>query len=241
MKILIFYNPRSKSTITHEILAKKFNVHPWGEILTRSRRKNQHYLEYAELIRRINETDDICIKTGPTDFIDLKNQEIKRDYQQIDWSTFDHLVFVRRNNIFETILSYGYQDQHNPENWHRRRGSTVNPQTYTIDPNRMYYILRSYRLYADIEKYICAQVKHGKIYHYEFETLEDQLKTDFGLTESELITSTQANEIDYKKFAINYADLLNEYQSVHKKFLSATAEEIANKNSFFWHNKVDYI
>lgn len=240
MKILVFYNPRSKSTITHEILAKKFNLAPWGEILTLSRRKNQHHDEYPALIQSINNADNICVKTGPTDFIDQKQQQIKPEYKQINWQDFDHVVFVKRDNIFDTIMSYGYQNQHNPSLWHRAKGAQISAKQYTIDRNRMYYILRAYRLYPDIENYICSQLDPKKIHHYEYETLEQQLKMDFNLLDGEMITSTDPNEIDYRKFATNYTEILNEFQSVRDKFLSASADDIANKDSFFWQNKTDY-
>jgi len=227
--------------MTHEILANKFQLQPLKEILTLSRRKNQHYNEYPELIKLVNETDNICVKICINDFIDLKSCVVKDEYKSIDYNKFDHIVFVKRDNIIDTVLSYGYQDQHDPSKWHRRRGTDIVPTKFVIDINRVYYILRAYRLYQSIEEYICSHNTHSKIHHYEFNSIEQGLKKDFDIADHELITSTDSNNIDYSSWAINYQDTVTQFNQIKKQILSATDADIADKNSFFWKNQVDYI
>jgi len=241
MKILIVFIPRTKSTMTHEILVNKFHLQPLGEPLTISRRKNQHYNEYPDLIDHINKTDNICIKICINDFIDLKSCMVNDAYKTIDYNSFNHIIFINRTNILDTVLSYGYMNPAVADKWHRPRGKIIIPKKFTIDSTRMYYILRAYRLYKNIKTHIVSNAILPKIYHYEYDTIEITLKTDFNLSDSDLVTSTEANGIDYSLWADNYQEILSQFDQTKQKILSATDEDIADRKSFFWQNQVGYI
>src|SRR3989344_337886 len=100
MNILIVHTPRSKSTMVHDILAKKFDLNPLYEPLTFSRIAKQDSSEYDSIIQMINTKDDICVKINGNDFIDLKNKKILDDYKKIHYDHFDKIVFITRENYF---------------------------------------------------------------------------------------------------------------------------------------------
>jgi len=206
MNTLIVYTPRSKSTYLTAVLSKKFNLVPmkWA-ILTLSRIANKNFSEYNKIIADINELENACVKVNGNDFIDLQCKSMVDYYRKIDYSRFDKIVFLTRSNFEDALLSYSYMNQSDRYSWHRKKGVAKNEHQYTVDLQKVLYLLRGYAAFEIIKDYIKSKVDQNIVYHYEFNTVDIQLLNDFGIAQLEV--DTEANELDYKKLATNYDEV----------------------------------
>ena len=241
MKIAIFYHPRSRSTMTHHILAKKFNLTPWNEILTISRRTNQHYDEYPDLINKINTTDNVVLKICINDFINTKDCVILDAYKDIDYKSFDHIIFNIRSDVLGTMLSFGHHYLFDPSKWFRIKGQSFPTRSYEIELARVFYILRSYRMFDDIKEWVTSHAGNAKLHSYDYSTVKEQLKQEFDLDDNDFDINIVPNEIDYKSLATNYDFVADNIMSWYSEIMSATQADIDNPDSFFWKTNVNFI
>lgn len=229
----MLYSPRSRSTWTHNVLTAKFGLDPtWCEPLLESRRPRQDYAEYPEIIDRINRAENCCIKISCNDFVDIKNKQIRKDYQDINWNHFDHVITHTREDFVGAVLSYAYMDMRDKNTWHRRRGEIKVGHEYQVDPNIMYYLLRGYAMFDVVRQHIDATVDPAKIHHYEFNTAADLVSQDFGLTAQDLEANIVDNELDYRRLATNYNDIAQEAPTV----LMRLKNQIHAPGPEFWKN-----
>lgn len=241
MKIAVVYIPRVKSTMTHDVLAKHFSLDPWKEPLTISRRSNQSYDEYPELIRRINTTDNIIVKICVNDFIDTKNCKILDAYKSIDYSSFDHIVFIKRADVMGTIASFGHHNLFDPTKWHRKKGEDFKGRTYQIEMTRVFYILRAYRMFGDIQNWVANNAGLARLYDYDFQTVEEHLKNDFALSESDFDIDIVPMGLDYKNLATNYQEVANSIDELYNTIMSVPLNDVNNPKSVFWRENVNFI
>lgn len=197
-----------------------------------SRRPRQDYAEYPEIVDRINRADNCCIKISCNDFVDIRNQQIRRDYLDIDWNHFDHVITHTRQDFTGAVLSYAYMDMRDKTTWHRRRGETKIGHKYQVDPNIMYYLLRGYAMFDVVQQHINTVVDPDKIHRYEFSTVADQVSRDFGLTEKELEANIIDNELDYASLATNYNEIAAQAPGV----LQRLKDQIHDPRPDFWEN-----
>ena len=235
MKILIVYTPRSKSTWLITVLARRFRLDNWLELLTRSRRKNQSFDQFPTLIQQINTTDNICVKvTGGNDFIDLKTRSIINAYRDIDYNSFDRVILLSRNDYVSAVMSYAYMDQRNDRTWHRRRGENKVGQAYTVSSSKIYYLLRGYVVYKHVRDYILQHTDPARILEYEFESIETQAQQDFGLSANDFEIDLVNNNLNYRELAVNADSAVAEIQQVYQRMSQLTLQDIQDPSSFFW-------
>lgn len=234
MKILVFYTPRSKSTMVYTILKNKFKLADVGDVLTLSRIANQNFTEYDSLINRINNSQNICVKMNGNDFIDLKNKCVNYDYKKIDFSSFDKIVFITRKNYINAALSYAYMNPADQSSWHRKKGEVKVGQSYTINPTKLFYLFRGYFLYETIKNHIYSQVNISNVHEYEYETVEDQLVSDFNLSSEDFKIELEPNNLDYTKLATNYNEILDLATTIYNKMAELPINDIDNNKTFFW-------
>jgi hypothetical protein len=236
MKILIVYTPRSKSTWLTHVLAKKYNLENWLELLTRSRRRNQDFNDFQKLIKKINTTDNICVKiTGGNDFIDLKNRSIINDYKTIDYNSFDYIILLSRDDYISATLSYAYTDQLDDRTWHRRRNEVKIGKSYIVGESKIYYMLRGYIIYKFVKDYIMNHADRKKILEYEFESVESCVKKDFKLNENDFDIELADNKLNYFELVSNKNSIL-EIKKIYDQMKFLTLEDIKDTNSFFWNH-----
>lgn len=235
MKILIVYTPRSKSTMLINILSKKFHLENCLELLTRSRRANQNFNEFPELIHRINTEDNICVKiTGGNDFIDLKTCTIINNYKNIDYNNFDRVILLSRDNYVNAVLSYAYMDQLNDRTWHRQKGELKIGQPYTVNSLKIFYMLRGYIVYNYVRDFILKNTDPKKILEYEFESVETSAMHDFNLSASDFDIDLEDNQLDYKQLVDNPEQTIEEIHEVYNRMNQLSISDINNADSFFW-------
>jgi hypothetical protein len=243
MNIAIFYIARSKSTMVHNILAKKFNLAPLKELLFFSRRQRQDFEEYPKLIEQINTQDNICVKICINDFIDSKNNRVVDDYKKIDYTKFDHLIFIERDDLMGQVASFGHHNKMNFADFdksHRKKGQDFEGHTYDIDLGRSAYILRGYRLMPVIREWVEQQAVTNQIYDIKFETAEQQLIEKFDLKADDFDIDIEACGLDYKKLATNYAEVEAVLPDLRDRIMSADLKDINNPESNFWKDNVSF-
>jgi len=206
MKILIFYTPRSKSTMLHNMLCKRYNLLEFGDTVTKSRIKNKDFSEYTQLITKINSTNNICVKLNGNDFIDCTTGNLTDLYKTVDYQSFDKIIFLTRKNYIDAILSYGYMDPTNSNSWHRRKDQTVQATPYTVTSAKIYHLLNGYRAYDSIKDYIKSQVTDPNIIREsEFEELS-RLISELQLENVDIDLAPM--DIDYKSIVTNYDEIV---------------------------------
>jgi hypothetical protein len=234
MKILIFYTPRSKSTMIYNILKNYYGLKGIGDILTLSRIANQNFKNYNELIDYINHSDNSCVKINANDFIDLKNKCINYDYKKIDYSSFDNIIFVTRNNYTDAVLSYAYMDPKDQSSWHRKQGEIKIASEYKVDPCKLFYLFRGYFLFEKIKNEICNTATTSKIYSYEYDTVDQELMRDFNLLPTKIDNDLAPNNLDYKLLATNYDEIVELSSEVYEKMATLCVASLNDADSFFW-------
>lgn len=236
MKILIFYTPRSKSTMVHSIMKKRYGLIDIGDSLTLSRIAKQGFDEYDTIIDRINTTPNCCVKMNGNDFIDLKNQCVNYDYKKVDFSSFDKVIFTTRAACLDAVLSIAYMNPRDQSSWHRRKGAEKIGVPYTVDPDKLFYMYRGYFLFEKIKNHICQIVDPEKIYQYEYETLNQELMRDFELSECDFDIEIEPNNLDYTQLATNYHEIAELAPTIYQRMAELSVDELDNPNSFFWNN-----
>ena len=237
MKILIVYTPRSKSTYICNVLAKRFNLEPFGDSLTRSRIKNKNFSEYKVIIDEINSRDNICVKINGNDFIDLSNRCIHHQFKAIDFNSFDKIIFVSRNNILDAVLSYAYMDPANSESWHKKINEDKIGHPYTVDLTKVFYLIRGYRIFDILKSYIETMVDIGKTkVYYEYTNIDGTFQKDFGLTKDDMTIGIEANGLNYRELVTNLDEVSDLVPRVDELFSRAAFRDINDPNSFFWKN-----
>ncbi len=237
MKILIVYTPRSKSTYLYQVLTKKYNLDPFGDRLTKSRIKNKSFVEYEDIINEMNSANNICVKINGNDFIDTTNHCIHTQFKDIDFASFDKIIFVTRKNYLDAVLSYAYMNPADSDSWHKKVGELKIGFKYTVDPAKVFYLLRGYRVFDLLRTYIETVVPLGahKI-HYEYDDVDVRFPTDFELSPEDLRISIEANGIDYRHIATNYNEISQLVPQVARQMLTAPYRDINDPHSFFWRN-----
>lgn len=234
MKILVFYTPRSKSTMIGKVLAKKFGINYCESPLTLSRLANKNFDEYPELINKINALSSGCIKICANDFVNLHQKTINEDYKKINFNSFDYVIFLTRENMLDAVLSFGYMDSSNRDSWHRRIGETKEVKPYSISPARIFNLLRGYTIFNIVKKYI-AEHTTATTCECDYNTVNEQLITKFDLQQSDFDIDLVPNDIPYKTIVTNYNEI-----SMHVKEYAAHMTlpdaDFNNPTSFFWTN-----
>jgi len=244
VNIAIFFIARSKSTMVHNILAKKFNLEPLKEILFFSRRRRQDFEEYPELIKQINTKDNICVKICINDFIDPKKYCIMDDYKTINYAKFDHLIFIERDDIMGQVASFGHHNKMNFADFdksHRKKGQDFEGHTYEIDLARTAYILRGYRMMPVMREWVEQHAGQAKIHTVKFETAEQQLIDIFGLDPNDFDIDIEACGLDYKKLATNYKEVEAVLPVLQDKIMNTGPEDFNNSKSNFWNDNVNFL
>lgn len=203
MKILIFYTPRSKSTMVHDMCCKKYGVLGLGDMVTKSRIKNKNFNEYEQLISVINASGNICVKLNGNDFFDNATNAISDLYKHVNFQSFDKIIFLTRKNLVDAVLSYAYMDPANDITWHRRKNQIIAANPYYIPAHKIHHLLNGYSAYWTIKKFILSQVANTAIYDYEYDTVTDLIKI-LDLDE----------DIDLIPIDINYRNLVSNYDDV---------------------------
>lgn len=234
MKLLIFYTPRSKSTMAQEALATKLNLTPIIDPFVYSKLKTQNDLEFANVVDLINDSQDTCVKISSSDFLDSRNRRIRSCYKDIDYNSFDKIIFLSRKDVLAATLSFTYMDPTDKTTWHRKRGETRISKKYSASLPRAHYLVRSYAVYNLIKKHVIDRCKTPIFYEYEFETVEEQLMQDFNLTQNDFDTDVIRNEIDYASLIENYRDLEFVVNNLYNVILQLPSEDIESQTSQFW-------
>lgn len=234
MKILIFYTPRSKSTILHDVLASSYNLTPLNDIITTSRIQNKNFSEYPELIDKINNTDNICVKLNGNDFIDLNNRTISDLYKTVDFKSFDKIIVLTRKNIVDAVASYSYMNQADSSSWHTIRGQSRAGNKYQIPIQKVFYLIRGFVVHRIISEYIFSKIPNNNIYYSTYEDIEQNAKSWFNVNlttpESRLIP----NNYNYQQLAENYIELYDIIHGIYGILNGYTLQQISDKDSFFW-------
>lgn len=231
MKILIFYTPRSKSTMIGKVLAKKFNIDYCESPLTISRLANKNFDNYQTIIDQINNTPTGCIKVCANDFVNLHSKCINEDYKKINFDSFDLVIFLTRKNMLDAVLSFGYMDSSDRDSWHRKKDQPKAANPYSIVPARIFNLLRGYTVFETIKKYISEHTT-TRIYDCEYTTVEQQLHTALDLAESNFEIDLVPNGLPYKEFVLNYDEIGNYVKMYANANLPLT--EFNNPNSVYW-------
>lgn len=241
MKILIFYTPRSKSTMALEVIAKKFNLTPLVDPLVHSKIRNQNTSEFPSIIDQINSSQNICVKISSTDFLDSRMRRVVDYYKDIDYNSFDKIIFITRNNVLSAALSFTYMDSKNKDTWHRRKGEDQLWGEYNADLDRVHYLLRGYRVYNFVKEYIINS-SNTEFYDYEFETVESSMKRDFNMDDSDFDISLINNDLDYMHLVKNLQEVSLVIQNLSDVILTAHDEDLNKFDSNFWmyHVKIQY-
>jgi len=237
MKILVFYTPRSKSTMVHDVLQRHYGLDNIGDSLTLSRIANQGFLEYNKIIDTINNTDNICVKMNPNDFIDIPNQCINYRYKNIDYASFDKIVTITRDNYVDAVLSYAYMNPQDQASWHRRRGAEKVGVRYEIPEFKVFYLLRGYCLFHKIKAHIEQTAGADRMHHYEYQTVEQDLARDFGLNAADFDIDLVPNGLDYSQLATNYDEIVELTKQVYQRMTALPVDELDNWRSFFWNDR----
>lgn len=244
MNIAIVFIARTKSTMIHNILAKKFNLTPLKEILFFSRRRRQDYEEYPELIQKINTEDNICVKICVNDFIDGKTCRIMDDYKKIDYTKFDHIIFVKRQDLMGNVASFGHHNLINFADFnksHRKKGQDFEGSPYEITPDRTAYIIRGYRILNLLRDWIGEHAGSAKIHDYEFETVNQELTRDFGLKDEDFDIDIEPCGLDYRSLASNYEEIEKMLPGLYSRIMNTTDKDFNDPDSPFWEKNVRFI
>lgn len=244
MNIAIVYIARTKSTMIHDILAKKFDLEPMKEILFFSRRRRQDYAEYPELIQKINTEDNICVKICVNDFIDGKTCRIMEDYKQINFAKFDHIIFVKREDIMGNVASFGHHNLINFADFdksHRKKGQDFEGHSYEIPPDRAAYIIRAYRVLTLLRDWITEHSGSAQIHDYEFETVNQQLARDFNLDDRDFDIDIEPCGLDYKSLATNYQEIEKILPAMYSRIMNTTEQDLNDPKSAFWEHNPNFI
>jgi hypothetical protein len=233
MKILIFYTPRSKSTLLQEIMSKKYNLTALVDPFVFSKMKNQNTEEFPRIINHINSSQNICVKVSSTDFLDSRNRKILDYYKDIDYKSFDKIIFVTRKDVQAASLSFCHMNLKEPNSWHSTKDHQTIGRSFNPDIDRILYLLRSYRLFEFVKKYIIND--HQNIcYDYEYNTLEESLKSNFSLSDRDFDTKLTANDIDYQKLVFNYDGVCAAIKINYSEISNASDYDLQTSNSKFW-------
>jgi hypothetical protein len=233
MKILIFYTPRSKSTFLQEILSTKYKLESIVDPFVYSKMKHGNKDEFPKIVDEINTTENICVKISSTDFLDSKNREVHDYYKDINYQSFDKIVFVSRKDILSGSLSCCHMDLKDNTSWHSTKDKKNNGRTFTVDIGRLAWYLRGYRIFDFIKDHIIKNFDK-EIYEYDYDNLEEDLKKDFELSAADLDTNLIANEIDYKPLAVNLDRVEDFIKNNVDTILNAPCHELNSYNSKFW-------
>ena len=206
MKILIFYTPRSKSTMLHDLLCKKFQLIEFRDTVTKSRIKNKNFDEYEKLFSYINNTDNICIKLNGNDFIDPLTGNLSDLYKNINYQLFDKIIFLTRKNYVDAILSYAYMDPNNSDTWHRKKSQSIEIKKYSVPHNKIFHLLNGYVAYDTIKKYITSIVDPSLVKECDYESL-DVLIQEINLSNVDIDLCPM--NIDYKSIVSNYDEVVS--------------------------------
>jgi hypothetical protein len=199
-----------------EILSTKFGLTRLSDLLTKARIAAGNDLScIPPLIESVNKKDNFCLKINGNDFIDLKNKTITDHYRLLDYSKFDKIIFVTRQNFNDAVLSYGYMDRSNPSSWHRPKNSPPAIRDFKLDVNKVFYLARGYIVFGMIKDHIKSVYGKPTI-DCDFDDVEDMLKEHFGCIESDFDISTVSNDIDYSSLMTN-KELLAEIDSIYSK------------------------
>ena len=236
MKILIFYTPRSKSTMVYHILKNFYNLEGICDVLTLSRIANQNFDEYETLINNINSSQNTCVKINSNDFIDLKNKCVNQNYKKINYKSFDKIIFITRNNYLDAVLSYAYMNPKDQTSWHRKKGETKVGVPYKVEPNKLFYLFRGYFLFNKIKNYICDNVNASKIYQYEYESVDEELVCDFNLSTTDI--DIAPNELNYTELASNYGEIAKLAPVIYQQMAKLSVADLDNESTFFWEDRV---
>lgn len=215
-----------------EVLSKKYNLEALVDPFVYSKMKNRNTDEFASIVDRINSSQDICVKVASTDFLDSRNRRVLDYYKDIDYKSFDKVIFVTRQDIITASLSFCHMTMGQPDTWHSTRGRKNQGHQFIPDTERITYLLRSYRLFNFIKNYISNNSK--EFYEYEYETLEQDLKNDFDLTDEDFDTNLIPNEIDYKQLIPDYDSICNFIKKSQNEISSVEDQEMNEFNSKFW-------
>lgn len=230
MNILIFYTPRSKSTMIGKVLANKFHLDYCESPLTISRLSNKNFNEYPQIIEKINSTNNGCVKICANDFVDLFQKSINEDYKKINFNIFDHIIFLTRESMLDAVLSFGYMDSSNRSSWHRKQGEEKEIKPYSIVPARIFNLLRGYSIFNKIKEYI-SQNTTAKLYDCEYDTVEESLSKQLSLNQDDFKIELIPNGVPYKDIVLNYEEVLTNVNGYKANMSNA---DFNNPDSFFW-------
>ena len=185
-------------------------------------------------MQQINKRQDICVKISSSDFLDSKNRRILNWYKEIDYSSFDTIIFLTRKNIVDAILSFTYMDPKDHTTWHRQLGQHKVYKKYTAALDRAHYLIRSYRVFKLVKDFIVSNYKNQNFYEYEFDDVEEKISNDFSLLLDDFKISLVDNDIDYKLLVENYTALENVIKDLHNVIALSTDEDLNSQQSAFW-------
>jgi len=239
MKILIHYTPRSKSTKLISILSKKYDLEDWQEMLTRNRFQKKSHDQIPELIKKINDADNIGVKINGNDFVDFHNRRILDCYKDIDYKSFDRIIFLTRKDYVAATLSFGYMNLSDPLTWHRRIGKEKKQVEYEISQFKIHAIARCYLMHEYVKNFIKSQVDKSKVFDYEFDTMEQNAIQDFDLTDEDFDIDITESNIDYRKLLANPNQTVQDIHNVFNRIQQVNETELNDLPDFFWDHTED--
>jgi hypothetical protein len=216
-----------------EILSKKYNLEALVDPFVYSKMKNRNTDEFSSIIKHINSAENICVKVSSTDFLDSRNRRVLDYYKDIDYKSFDKIIFVTRDDIITASLSFAHMTMGAPNTWHSTKDRQLSGKTFSPDIDRILYLLRSYRVFEFIKNYITTN-GINEIYDYEYDTVEHNLKNDFDLNDTDFDINLIANDINYSQLIDNYNSVSDFIKSVYS-IISRTIDDDLNQfYSKFW-------
>lgn len=234
MKILIFYTPRSKSTLLAKVLSKNFGLSLINDELTVARIQDQNFNRYPELLKKINQVSDTCVKICANDFVDLQKQNLSTFYKQIDFESFDHIIFQTRQNFIDALFSYAYMNPADRSSWHRAVGSDITYRNYIVTDTKALYLSRGYYAFNFLKQYIIASAPKAKFYSYDFDSVDLSLSDDWGISPNSISIDTVPNDIPYKDLVENVSTITNRATKIFNDVEKLTIEQFNDRNSLAW-------
>lgn len=230
MKILILFTPRSKSTIVHHILSKKYNLKGLRELFAIERLVHKNQQRYKEIIDIINNTDNICLKLNSIDFIEMNSNNFLPEFFSIDFKSFDKIIFITRKDYMSAIPSNSYIDRSKVHAWHRYKNREFQAKQFNIDLAMITYYGRVHAMFEKLKPIIINQAPNAEIYHYDFDNVEQNLLRDFDLTAKDFDIETLPCDLDYKKLALNYDEFFHlapkEFKRAYDEILATAGKQI---------------
>lgn len=208
-------------------------------MLTHDRFQRKSHDHIPKLIDKINCTDNIGVKINGNDFVDFHNRRILTCYKDIDYNSFDRIIFTTRKDYVAATLSFGYMNLSDPDTWHKKVGQEKRQVQYSISEFKIHAMARCYMMHEHVKNYIKTKVDSSKIFDYEFDTVEQSVVRDFDLQPADFDIGIEESQLDYLKLLFNPEQTIQRIHDVFNKIATVNETELSDLPAFFWDHTED--